>query len=313
MQKSIIGAVTENLGPVGPEYEESNSSPPPLALFESKTGLDEHADLKKKIKTGLLIAGLVVFLILLIVYGPKALFKGLAWITNESRGQPIIIVAVSLIILQTIWGVLCIPFISIIEALAGFILGFWPAVVVNTLGLLSACVVSFILGKRFLRAALKDWITANAPKWGATFKVMEREGITFLIMFRFLALPFWAKNYGPAALLDIPTARFALSVLVATCPFGWLYAFLGDRSQKLTQNASSDSDTSSDSLASLIELLVILSIIVASIFVSMKAFRMFQQAEAESNTVELGSVKPKHVLLQEDASPKTSERQQLQV
>lgn len=302
MERTIIGSVQNTIGPTGPEYVETDAAPPPLALFREKTGIDAPPSLRKKVYKGLLIVAAVIFVILLLVYGPKTVFRGLAWITNESRGQPIIIVGACLVILEIVWGVLCIPFISIIETLSGFILGFWPAMLVNTIGLFLACVISFIVGKRFLRASLKDWISLNAPKWAATFRVMEREGITFLIMFRFLALPFWAKNYGPSALLDIPVSRFAISVAVATCPFGWLYAYLGDRSQKLTQDASSDAPASS-TVANVLELMVILVIIVASVIVSMKAFKMFQQAEAETNTVELGSVNVKHVILREDPSP----------
>ena len=301
MDRTIIGSMQTSIGPTGPEFVEPDSAPPPLALFREKTGIDAPASLQKKVYKGLLILCAVIFVILLLIYGPKTVFRGLAWITNESRGQPIIIVGVCLVLLEVVWGVLCIPFISIIETLSGFILGFWPGMLVNTIGLFLACVVSFIVGKRFLRAALNEWISVNAPKWAATFRVMEREGITFLIMFRFLALPFWAKNYGPAALLDIPVTRFAISVAVATCPFGWLYAYLGDRSQQLTQDASSDEPHSS-TLANFLELMVILIIIVASVIVSMKAFKMFQQAEAETNTVELGAVNVKHVILREEAA-----------
>jgi len=309
MERKILGAVTENIGPVGPEYDEPSSAPPPLALLREKTGINSDPELTKKLKYGLIIAVAVAVLILLIMYGPKAVFKGLAWIADESRGKSIFLVGLGLVILQIIWSVLCIPFISIIETLAGFILGFWPGMVVNSIGLLLGCVTSFVIGKRFLRSSLKEWITLNAPKWAATFKVMEREGLQFLIMFRFLALPFWAKNYGPAALLDIPVSRFAISALVATCPFGWLYAFLGDRSKEFTSNASSDAPrTGTDALANFLELLVILIVIIGSIFVSAKAFRMFQQAEAETNAIELAT-KGQHVLLQEEAgSPVSNEK-----
>jgi len=304
-RQSILGAVNDNIGPLGPEYNNNASAPPPLALFHQKTGMDENSELRKKIYKGLLIAAGVIFVILLIIYGPKQVFRGLAWVTNQSRGRSVIAVGAFLVLLLVFWSVFCVPFISIIETLSGFILGFWPAMVVNAIGLFLGCVLSFIIGKRYLRGALKDWISVNAPKWAATFKVMEREGITFLIMFRFLALPFWAKNYAPSALLDIPVSRFAISVAVATCPFGALYAYLGDRSQKLADSASSDTPTSqSDSTANVIELVVVLLIVIASIFVSMKAFRMFQKAEAESNTIELSPpTRGQHVLLEDDSSP----------
>ena len=297
---TILSAISDKVNNTAVQTPPSEA-PPPLAMIRQSRVLAETSDIRRKIKVFLQIAGVIILVVFLAIYGPKAVMRGLVWVTEKSRGAPVIIVSFCLILMFVVWGTLCIPFITTLEILSGFILGFGPAAIVNVLGLLLTCVSSFLMGRRFLRSSLKSWITEKAPKWNATFNVVERKGLRFLILLRLLAIPFWTKNYGPGSLLDAPLKDFAFSVLVATCPYGVLYAYIGDRSQAITADVS-DSPHKTGSGVLVLEFGLILLALAATVYVSVWAVGIFREAEKESAQNEASTIgreltSVKHVIL----------------
>ena len=230
----------------------------------------------KKIKIGLAVVGMLLFL----WFGPRALIKGVLWLTHSMENTPFWITCVVQFVLVVGWSVLCIPFPSSIEILSGFVLGFFWGSVVNVFGLFSTAALSFLIGRKYLRSTVRTWLTSNAPRLQSTCKVIETRGLKFLILFRLLVIPFWARNYGPAALLDCTFRDFAISVLIGTCPFGFFYAYIGDRSREISEELAANRTQSH-----WVEGIVVVVGLCITLYVSIVALRIFQSAETAEPTV----------------------------
>ena len=282
----IVEAISDNIeGSRNPHVESPSDMPPPVAALHSSAFYRKILGFREKAKGYMKPVALVTLIILLIIFGPRALMRGVVWFTEASRGKPIVLVGAVLVLAEIFWCVFCIPFPSTVEMLSGFILGFGPGSAVNVVGVFVACVASFVIGRQYLRTALRDWINSKSAKWATTFRVIDQKGLPFLVLYRFLAVPFWLKNYGPAALLDCPVKDFAISVLLGSCPFGLLYAYIGDRSREITSEIA-DGTTSSGHPVHAIELFVIGVALAATVYVSFWAVKIFKQAEAENTALD---------------------------
>ena len=214
-----------------------------------------------------------VALALFLWFGSSALISAVMWLQAQTRSHSLFLACFFQFSIVAIWSVLCIPFPSSIEILSGFLFGFFWGSVVNVLGLFVTSSLSFLVGRRFLRDVARSWLLSNAPRLHTTFRVIEQRGVNFLIFFRFLTIPFWSKNYGPAALLDCGFRDFAVSVVVASCPFGVLYAYIG--------NIAGQGGTADRSHT--VEVVVIGLCLVVSTYVSWVAVKIFQEAEASDS------------------------------
>ncbi|MEZ6077131.1 MAG: VTT domain-containing protein [Pirellulaceae bacterium] len=87
------------------------------------------------------------------------------------------------------------------SVVAGWLLGLWPAVAMVEIGLTSAAVVSFFIGRYFARELIQRRVgTVKLRKLARRFR---REGAFYLLLLRFGHAPFTLVNYG-AGVARIP-------------------------------------------------------------------------------------------------------------
>lgn len=87
---------------------------------------------------------------------------------------------------------------------AGWLLGLWPAVAMVEIGLTSAAVVSFFIGRYFARELIQRRVGTVRLEELHRFR---REGAFYLLLLRFGHAPFTLVNYG-AGVARIPLVTF---------------------------------------------------------------------------------------------------------
>eukprot|EP00401_Gymnodinium_catenatum_P018151 CAMPEP_0117517532 /NCGR_PEP_ID=MMETSP0784-20121206/31660_1 /TAXON_ID=39447 /ORGANISM="" /LENGTH=282 /DNA_ID=CAMNT_0005313415 /DNA_START=99 /DNA_END=947 /DNA_ORIENTATION=- len=100
----------------------------------------------------------------------------------------------SIVVLMPIWVPMCTA--------AGLLFGFVKGALMNFVSIFGAAVLSFCIGRLFLRKTVRGWIEGSNPRIHRMMSVMEEEedAMKTLIFFRFLLIPMMVRNYGPSTL-----------------------------------------------------------------------------------------------------------------
>lgn len=116
---------------------------------------------------------------------------------------------------------------EIVDAAAGFVYGFFPALALMMLGWLMSGLVCFAVGRSLARPLLDRWF--GSERFERTEATIERGGATLLIAMRLIPIvPFSLVSYAAGA-ARVPTLRFVWTTAVGYLPITALSVYFGTR------------------------------------------------------------------------------------
>jgi uncharacterized membrane protein YdjX (TVP38/TMEM64 family) len=121
---------------------------------------------------------------------------------------------------------------EIVDAAAGFVYGFWPALALMMAGWLLSGFLCYAVGRTVARPLLGRWL--GAERFERTEAAIARGGATLLIAVRLIPiLPFSLVCYAAGA-AHVPPWRFAWTTLVGYLPITALAVYFGTRVEGLS-------------------------------------------------------------------------------
>lgn len=121
---------------------------------------------------------------------------------------------------------------EIIDAAAGFVYGFFPALALMMLGWLLSGLICFVVGRSVARPLLDRWF--GKERFERAERAIERGGVTLLLAVRLIPiLPFSLVSYAAGA-ARVPAWRFAWTTLVGYLPITALSVYFGTRLEGLS-------------------------------------------------------------------------------
>jgi len=122
-----------------------------------------------------------------------------------------------------------IPIIFMIMFVPGMVFGFGIGMVILFCGLLVGVSTAFCIGRWAFQDAIRDCVQqGDYEKAKLALKILETDEDSFrlLVLFRFLMMPFFAKNFG-VVILRIPLWKLILSAVPHHLWVAFVFASLG--------------------------------------------------------------------------------------
>lgn len=121
---------------------------------------------------------------------------------------------------------------EIVDAAAGFVYGFFPALALMMLGWLLSGLICFAVGRSVARPLLDRWF--GAERFERTEAAIERGGATLMLAIRLIPiLPFSLVSYAAGA-ARVPVWRFTWTTMVGYLPITALAVYFGTRLEGLS-------------------------------------------------------------------------------
>lgn len=121
---------------------------------------------------------------------------------------------------------------EIVDAAAGFVYGFFPALALMMFGWLLSGLLCFAVGRSVARPLLDRWF--GRERFERTEAAIERGGITLLLAARLLPIvPFSLTSYAAGA-ARVPLWRFVWTTAVGYLPITALSVYFGTRLEGLS-------------------------------------------------------------------------------
>jgi len=159
------------------------------------------------------VAVMFVFIALVLWVGPDRALRAVVEFLVPAK--PSVIHAIVMAVCIVVCAVLPLPILFLFLLVPGLVFGFWLGVLIIFPSLLAGACVSFLIGRYFAQKAIRGCIERGEyPKASRMLHVLESEedSLKFLVLFRFLPIPMFIKNYGPAV-LRIPFWKLAVSAI----------------------------------------------------------------------------------------------------
>ncbi len=187
------------------------------------------------LEIGLTLAGVALLAALVLAIPPlrHAVEAALHGDTTEVRHQidklgvagPLLIVALALIHSVVIYPA------EIVNAAAGFVYGFVPALAIATVAWLLAALLCYAIGTRVARPLLDRWF--GVERFERFEQMIERGGIPLLLALRLIPIvPFSLVCYAAGA-ARVPLWRFTWTTVVGYLPITALAVYFGTRLEGL--------------------------------------------------------------------------------
>jgi uncharacterized membrane protein YdjX (TVP38/TMEM64 family) len=120
---------------------------------------------------------------------------------------------------------------EIVDAAAGFVYGFFPALALMMLGWLLSGLICFAIGRSVARPLLDRWF--GAERFERIEKAIERGGVTLLLSIRLIPIvPFSLVSYAAGA-ARVPLWRYSWTTVVGYLPITALAVYFGTRLEGL--------------------------------------------------------------------------------
>jgi uncharacterized membrane protein YdjX (TVP38/TMEM64 family) len=121
---------------------------------------------------------------------------------------------------------------EIVDAAAGFVYGFFPALALMMAGWVLSGLICFFVGRSVARPLLDRWL--GAERFERTEAMIERGGATLLLAVRLIPIvPFSLVSYAAGA-ARVPPWRFAWTTAVGYLPITALSVYFGTRLEGLS-------------------------------------------------------------------------------
>lgn len=202
---------------------------------------------------------------LLLVWGwshfVESLFEAIE--DSESKAEQALVINSVLVLMI----VCCLPGPAFCVILDGFFFGFWKGFalgfVFETIGYL----LCILLARTCLQAYLREMILENVRLKEMILVCEEDASGKFLVLFRFLTLPVWAKNYS-IGMLDIDWLKAFLVFVPAETYYAGIFAYIGSKGYLIADAIrKGDTDKALDSFSGAEVLMVCVSVFVAILIV----------------------------------------------
>lgn len=192
-------------------------------------------NMEKIVKTSLLVA-LFTIICLVMIFFPvkKSLFSAATWIQDQGWLGYLCYV-----------GVFCVEIVlgipsTLFETMAGFIFGFWAAILVTTVGKTLGCTLAFLLGRSIGKDTLGAFLNKRFKIFKAMSKVLNNSGLKMLFLCQLAYLPIFVKCFG-LSIMDVELQPFVLSVFVCGIPYTIFLSYIGSESKDLINMLSGES------------------------------------------------------------------------
>ena len=140
-------------------------------------------------------------------------------------GGPLLIVALALIHAFVFYPA------EIVDAAAGFVYGFFPALALMMVGWLLSGLLCFAIGRSVAQPLLDRWL--GSERFERSERMIERGGITLLLAVRLIPIvPFSLVSYAAGA-AGVPAWRFAWTTAIGYLPITALAVYFGTRLEGL--------------------------------------------------------------------------------
>ena len=121
---------------------------------------------------------------------------------------------------------------EIVDAAAGFVYGFFPALALTMVGWLLSGLLCFAIGRSVARPLLDRWF--GTERFERTEATIERGGVTLLLAVRLIPIvPFSLVCYAAGA-ARVPVWRFAWTTVVGYLPITVIAVYFGTRLEGLS-------------------------------------------------------------------------------
>lgn len=121
---------------------------------------------------------------------------------------------------------------EIVDAAAGFVYGFFPALALTLAGWILSGLLCWAVGRSLARPLLDRWL--GAERFERTEAMIERGGVTLLLAVRLIPiLPFSLVSYAAGA-ARVPAWRFVWTTAVGYLPITALAVYFGTRLEGLS-------------------------------------------------------------------------------
>ncbi len=121
---------------------------------------------------------------------------------------------------------------EIVDAAAGFVYGFFPALALMMLGWMLSGLICFAIGRSVARPLLDRWF--GTERFERIEGAIERGGVTLLLAVRLIPIvPFSLVSYAAGA-ARVPLWRFVWTTAVAYLPITVLAVYFGTRLEGLS-------------------------------------------------------------------------------
>lgn len=127
----------------------------------------------------------------------------------------------SIVVILPIWPPMCM--------LNGLVFGMVTGSILNFIAIFGAAFISIVLGRSLCQEAVRSCIfDGDYPTFRRILMILEdnENTIKFLLLFRFLFIPMFIRNYGPAV-LEVPLWKILISVIPHGIWISVLFASLG--------------------------------------------------------------------------------------
>ncbi|CAE6971312.1 unnamed protein product [Symbiodinium sp. CCMP2592] len=127
----------------------------------------------------------------------------------------------TVVFMVPLWQAICVA--------SGLMFGLCGGTALNFLALYVAAVICALLGRFLLQEPIRGWLDeGNFPTAKKALQVLEEadDSLEFQILFRFLFIPIWLRNYGPAT-FHIPLWKLLVAAVPHTLWVSFIMASLG--------------------------------------------------------------------------------------
>ena len=121
---------------------------------------------------------------------------------------------------------------EILDAAAGFVYGFWPALALVLFGWLLNALLAYWIGRHAARPAL--WRVAGQGRFERLERVAESGGITLLLGMRLIPVIPFSLFSIVAGTAHVPLGRFLWTSILGYIPLTALFVYLGSRLEELS-------------------------------------------------------------------------------
>lgn len=170
----------------------------------------------------------------IIAYGPQRALRNVFHLLPEEPGWDWylamgLITLLSIVTLMPIWPPMCMA--------SGLVFGLWYGSILNFWAILGAAAVSVTLGRCVLQEPIRQCILkGDYPRVRRMMLVLEDadHSLKFQVLFRFLFIPMFIRNYGPST-LQIPVWKLIVGSIPHSIWISIIFASLGATFQDAAQ------------------------------------------------------------------------------
>lgn len=164
--------------------------------------------------------------VFMLYYGSTNVLRSMLKLVPEKPGLDwqigyACVVTLSIAMLLPIWPPLCMG--------SGLIFGFIHGAVINFFAIFAAANISFCIGRLLLKEPVRNCLeNGDYSRVRRMMLVLEDEenSLKFQILFRFLFIPMFIRNYGPST-LEIPMWKLSVGAIPHSVWISILFASLG--------------------------------------------------------------------------------------